>query len=121
MKKIFKIWFLFVAIGFSAQASAIGTTLCSNAEGTIKRVEQEIWGANPVHWSIYGEEFSQQDVTIDKDTVKILSTEVTFDSPLGEKRVETSVMKVMFPQEGGSESGSDFVICKSVEYPNAID
>jgi hypothetical protein len=45
-------------LSFSAtSAFALGETNCSNEDGSIQRVEEEIWGANPVYWSIDGTRF----------------------------------------------------------------
>lgn len=121
MKTLLKLLILVASVGTGGQALAIGTTLCSNAEGTIKRIEREIWGANPISWSIHGVEVDRQDVVVERHSTKLLHREITFDSPLGEKKIESFVMKISFPVGGESERDSDFVICRTVEYPNAID
>lgn len=103
----------------SSSAWAIGSTQCSNAEGSIARVEKEIWGANPVHWLINGEQLEDQSVTVDQTTVKQLSLEISIDD-LGEKQVETTVMKISFRNLEGMVT-HDFVICKTVAYPHVLD
>ncbi len=105
----------------SANAFALEWANCSNADGSLKRVEEEVWGANPVTWLRNNEEVAgakekwndEKKVVLDrketqnKTTGRVVSvdevyaTEVTVSARIGGSP-QLKELRV-----------TDFVICKS--------
>lgn len=110
MKKTLAILVLAMA---GSQAFALHETNCSNADGSIKRVEKEIWGANPVVYTVDGQVVSADKVTMDESTKSVLVGQDTRGRAGGGREIYTILMKV----ENGRE---DFVICNSW-WNSAID
>jgi len=96
---------------FGSNAFAFQWMNCSNADGSLKRVETEIWGANPVEWLSNGETVvdAQEEFNDAKKVVleKIDRTKVSVD--------EVFATQVTVSATAGNAEFrvTDFVICKS--------
>jgi len=101
---------LFVMAGLllSTQAFALQDMQCSNADGSIKRVEQEIWGANPVFWDIQGKRHNGYTMTADFTEKNVLFIED--NRPVDGNLVEVASYKVKLTN-GSAVLGEDYVIC----------
>lgn len=99
------------ALFLSSGAFAEESLNCSNATGTLRRTEQEVWGANPVSWLRNNEEIDVKQVEWNDAkkvvlyrndtrlyTSEVFATEVTVDAVVGGDAVKRL---------------TDFVICKS--------
>ena len=100
--------------------ASIGTTTCASSDGMIKRTETEVWGANPVTWTYGDQRLDQASVKEIAGTKHQLQTMVGSDPSFGEERVTTTAVQVVLDL-GGGKSVSDFVLCKEVSFPQAID
>lgn len=114
----------------ASPAFALHELNCSNASGSIVRTEQEIWGANPVDYTIRGQDNESIKISEDDAKVKfiksskvVLASEGTEDS-----LVETYAIRMELSRKDGqplyvTDDGdrgiskvmtvSDFVICHS--------
>jgi hypothetical protein len=98
----------------------IGTTHCANATGTIQRREQEIWGANIIDWTYEGRPVDESSVKVVSDSARIIEHLVRTDAELGDENTKTEVVKVVLLLETRAPI-EDYLICKTVEYPNVFD
>jgi hypothetical protein len=98
----------------------IGTTHCANATGTIQRREQEIWGANIIDWTHEGRSVDEGSVKIVSDSGQVIEDLVRTGAEIGDERTRTQVLKVVLMLDTGAPI-EDYLICKTVEYPNVFD
>lgn len=104
---------------FSVPAfAAMGTLNCANGDGSLRRTEQEVWGANVVEWTYQGKKIDQSQISAVGDPV-VINEEVRFNQEFGEERVLENVQKIQLTL--GDEGVSTFVLCYSLTYPNAYD
>ena len=109
----------FLGMMINGSAFALGEQNCSDARGSLKRVEKEIWGANLVHWELDGEEIfgfhSVQLAEVELDPI------VTMIS--GNEQNGTFVTKAKVTFVSGQKAGKTLtrrVICE-VWSNNALD
>lgn len=105
---------------FATSAYGIGTTNCMSGDGQVKRTEQEVWGANIVTWEFHGQTLPDEKVKLQPGEQVVLTDAITQDPNMGETRTLTTVEQAVFKLSDGSEP-AEFVICKTVEYPNVLD
>lgn len=119
----------------ASPAFALHETNCSNATGSLRRTEQEIWGANPVDYTFLGQDnqemkISERDAvaTFDEDTKIVLESKQsgrpvvnsveTYAIRLTLSRKDGKPLYVQVDGDYGSSvvtSVSDYVICHSYE------
>ena len=99
----------------SSTAFGLSETHCSNADGSIKRVEQEIWGTNLVEWSMDGQKLAGDEIVMLAETEVSLSVEKSLPNTGMDDSIETFAVKVMLPS--GDQA---FVICRRWEN-SAVD
>jgi len=100
--------------------ASIGTTTCASSDGMIKRTETEIWGANPVTWTYGDQKLDQASVKEVPGTTRQLEAVVASNPSLGEEHMTTTAVQVVLDL-GNGKSVSDFILCKEVSFPQAID
>lgn len=99
---------------------AIGATQCSSADGSLKRTEQEVWGANIVKWFYNDAEIDAKNVKLDTEGARRIDTTIRTTEEMGEERTETAALKVQVKIDDQT-TVSDFMLCKSITYPNVVD
>lgn len=115
MKKV--ILSLALTVLISPLAFALEDLQCSNADGSLKRVETEIWGANDVKWLYNGEEVAGAQEDFMESSKVVLSKEES-RSPNGKRLLskdEKFAQRVTVSAVAGNANFrvTDFVICKS--------
>lgn len=98
---------------------AMGTTECASADGSVRRVEKEVWGANQVEWSYQGKKLSEEQIHIAADPIMV-EDETRLNPDLGVEVVASTVQKLVLDL-GENQTVDTFVLCTSVSYPNAYD
>lgn len=90
---------------------------CSNADGTLKREEQEVWGANLVSWSISGKKVRDFIEEFDEDEKVILHKTQSEDGKVEvfATRVTLEGIENVFGREDFDGVVSDYVICRAWE------
>lgn len=120
-----KIAFLGLALSFFyASAFAVDQENCSNADGSLKRVEEEIWGENPVDWFYKGTKVTDPKIERNEQSKIVLDRSVR-DTRGGRLEDSTYAIKLTLSRKDGEplEKGSDvrkatdFVICQYHEDP----
>lgn len=110
----------------STSAFALHETNCSNATGTIKRVEREFWGRNPISW-IYNGDVVWSNNFPPKDNIAqvnlLHSTKQTLSQTVDNERndnlsstEETYIIKVKITFKSGANKDKtfeDYVICRA--------
>lgn len=104
----------------SGSAFAIGTTDCASSDGQTRRTEQEVWGANQVNWFFHGEIIPADKVELEASAQMVVSDIVTRDEELGQKRQLTTVEQAAITL-GDGQTKTEYVICKTIEYPDVYD
>jgi hypothetical protein len=66
----------------ATSAFALHETNCSSEDGTIQRIEEEIWGANPVYWVVDGVRYGYNAGVFDESTKVVLESQQSTD-PVG--------------------------------------
>lgn len=124
MKKYYFLTLLLLTLMISTNANALGELNCSNADGSVKRVEKEIWGANPVTWTAGGIEWSRSQFSEEFDSAskKILSTKETKNKEVVEESEEIYAVKVKlttsdlsFKPDPKEVIHNEWVICRNWE------
>lgn len=105
MKKVI----LALVLMFLGQHSfALQAMNCSNAERTFVRVEEEIWGANPIYVLLNGEKKTILEESFVEGTKVVLSKVERSEE---QYREEVFAAQLLVKFDGGTRV--DYVICKS--------
>lgn len=107
-------------LSLSTSALAIGTTECASGDGQLRRTEEEIWGANLVAWEYRGERLPDANIKLDAAATVVISDVSTQHPEWGKEVRRTSVEQAQIELLDGS-TVSEYVLCKTVEYPELID
>lgn len=97
----------------SMSAFALHETNCSNSDGSMKRVEKEVWGANPISFYLNGEKiFSKDyDITLDDSTKTTLLTRQIPNGVAETYSIEMTFTKLASDPSEGNTTVKDMVIC----------
>lgn len=96
-----------VFIGLTSNVFALYSLNCSNATGSLKRVEKEIWGKNLIEWYLNGNLFRIASEKYDEKKILSLRESKFY-------RHEVFAAKVaLFPAKTNADQVVDFVICES--------
>lgn len=107
---------LILGLIVSSPAFALHSTNCSSADGQTKRVEHEVWGANPIEYIFKGQSVSEDQVQFDQSSKKVLLKD---SSRLGHGNAGREVYTIEMSLKGQS-SAPEFVICDS-SWNSALD
>lgn len=91
----------------SMPAFALGELNCSNATGTVRLVEKEIWGKNPVTFEIGGQSYKAMDVDAQFSEVNVLKHHETVGS---NSKTYSALLSIKF-KDGEHSAISEYVIC----------
>lgn len=100
------------AFFLSSSAFAEQSLNCSNAEGTLRRTEQEVWGANPVSWLRNNQEIDVKKVEWN-DAKKVVLDRTGRESLLVNEIFATEVTVHAIVGGDVVKRLTDFLICKS--------
>lgn len=106
-------------------ALALQSTQCSSTDGGIRRVEREVWGANPVYYVVNGQQNLLQDLVLKESNLKILENTGTPEGPRGQRvvyRVDVELSRKDGGMVGPGPNGQEIalvvvkgrLICESV-------
>lgn len=109
-----------VIISMASPVFAIGTTDCASGDGQTRRTEWEVWGANPIKWEYRGELVPAHKVKLEPTATVIVSDVVTQHPDLGEEHRLTTVELAVLTLADG-RTVTEYVLCKTIEYPNVLD
>lgn len=90
-----------IALALSAPALALHNFDCSNASGSVKVVESEIWGANPVGCQYKGEVVKDGKVTLFRKTKVSIQLDGDKKRTLGGDWEETFVIQAKLESKKG--------------------
>jgi len=108
------------ALATATSAFGIGATECASADGKLRRVEQEIWGANPVTWSYDGETLPSDKVKVDPDGTFVVNDFVRSHPDMGIERTMVTVERVTVTLQDGRQIQEN-ALCRLLEYPDVLD
>src|SRR3990167_8426367 len=104
---------------FGSNAFALQWMNCSNADGSLKRVETEVWRANLVEWFYQGEKIVDAKESLNDAKKVVLKRDEVVEQGGRVVSVDEVFATQVIVSAGDDVDGStaivDFVICKSHE------
>jgi hypothetical protein len=101
----------------TSNAHGLSETNCRNEDGSIQRVEEEIWGANPIHWIVAGQMYDDSAGSFEEGTRVLLETRTQPDA-LGLETVHERFqvrahIRIATDAQGHATVVSDTLVCES--------
>jgi hypothetical protein len=115
---------LLLTLFIAPSAFALQATNCSNSDGSLTRVENEIWGANPVTYTVNGQQNDDSKVEVSFTKKKVLNVVRYRDRSGTVIETYAALLKVkgvdgamIGPGPNGTEIAlietQDYVVCKA--------